>query len=124
MNTFSGALRSFYSNYANFSGRANRPAYWWVALYIAVVSLVLSLLAGSGNDGGSAGYWIFTVILWLFGLFNLIPNLALTVRRLHDTGKGGGWIFIALVPFIGEIWLLILMLLPSQQGPNRFGDMP
>lgn len=69
---------------------------------------------------GSFGYYFWYVLLWLFGVVNFFPSLTLGVRRLHDSGRGGGWILINLVPFIGNIWFLILMLLPSQ-GANRFG---
>lgn len=60
-----------------------------------------------------------------FGSGSVIKEkLAVSVRRLHDIGKGGGWIFISLVPLIGGIWYLVLMLLPSQPGGNRFGSQP
>jgi uncharacterized membrane protein YhaH (DUF805 family) len=43
------------------------------------------------------------------------------VRRLHDSDRSGFWYFIAFVPFIGGIWLLILLCMGSTPGPNRFG---
>jgi hypothetical protein len=46
------------------------------------------------------------------------------VRRLHDSGRSGGWFFIAFVPFIGGLWLLILTLLGGTPGENRFGPDP
>ena len=50
-----------------------------------------------------------------------LVGLSLVVRRLHDQDKSGFWIFIALVPFIGGIWLLVLTLLEGTRGQNRFG---
>ena len=53
----------------------------------------------------------------------LLPGLAVGIRRLHDIGRSGWWILIALVPFIGAIVLLVFALQPSE-GPNRFGERP
>jgi uncharacterized membrane protein YhaH (DUF805 family) len=38
------------------------------------------------------------------------------VRRLRDAGKAWPWIFIALVPIIGAIWLIVLLVMPSVPG--------
>jgi hypothetical protein len=54
----------------------------------------------------------------------LLPSICVAIRRLHDTGRGGGWCFIALIPLVGAIWLLVLMLLPGEPETNRFGDVP
>ena len=54
----------------------------------------------------------------------LLPSICVAIRRLHDTGRGGGWCFIALIPLVGAIWLLVLMLLPGEPEANRFGDVP
>jgi uncharacterized membrane protein YhaH (DUF805 family) len=64
------------------------------------------------------------IILMLYGLATFIPNLAVTVRRLHDQDKSGWWILIALIPIIGGIWLLILYFVEGTRGPNRFGPDP
>jgi uncharacterized membrane protein YhaH (DUF805 family) len=46
------------------------------------------------------------------------------VRRLHDGGRSGWWYFISLVPFIGGIWLLVLLILEGEAGPNEYGPNP
>lgn len=104
-------------NYATFSGRARRKEYWMFFLFVLIgqgVCWLLALLLGK----------IGFILPGLFGLFILIPNLAVIVRRLHDLGKGGGWIFIVLVPVIGQIWFLILMLTAGESNANRFGPDP
>ena len=63
-------------------------------------------------------------ILCIWGLATLIPNLAVLVRRMHDQGKSGWWVFIAFVPIIGGIWLLILLLTDGTPGPNQWGPDP
>ena len=60
----------------------------------------------------------------LFGLFTLIPGLAVGVRRCHDTGRSGWWLLIVLVPCIGPLWLLILLALPSDVYDNQYGPNP
>jgi uncharacterized membrane protein YhaH (DUF805 family) len=64
------------------------------------------------------------LLLCLYSLAVFIPNLAVSVRRLHDSDRSGWWILIAFVPFIGGIWLLVLYLLSGTPGPNRFGPDP
>ena len=63
----------------------------------------------------------FGLLQSLYSLAVLIPSIAVTVRRLHDTGRTGWWILISLIPFIGGLVLLIFMVLDSQQGTNRYG---
>jgi uncharacterized membrane protein YhaH (DUF805 family) len=53
-----------------------------------------------------------------------VPGLAVLVRRLHDVGKSGWMYFIALIPIIGAIWLLVLLFTDSQQGDNNWGANP
>ena len=67
---------------------------------------------------------VSTVILWVHGLGTVLPHLAVIARRLHDTGRSGWWMLVALVPFVGWIPLLIFMLLPSDTGPNEYGRKP
>lgn len=64
------------------------------------------------------------LVLCLYSLAVFIPNLAVSVRRLHDSDRSGWWILIAFVPFIGGIWLLVLYLIGGTPGPNRFGPDP
>jgi uncharacterized membrane protein YhaH (DUF805 family) len=57
----------------------------------------------------------------LVSLGLLLPNLALAVRRLHDTDRSGWWLLIGLIPIVGSLVLLVFYLLPGTQGQNRFG---
>jgi uncharacterized membrane protein YhaH (DUF805 family) len=60
----------------------------------------------------------------LYSLAILIPSLAVTVRRLHDTDRTGWWLLIGMIPLIGAIVLLVFMLLDSQPGDNQYGAHP
>jgi uncharacterized membrane protein YhaH (DUF805 family) len=109
-------------NYTNFSDRARRKEYWMAFLFnviFAFIMIILDHIFGIVITG--VGYGPLYII---YGLALLIPGIAVTIRRLHDTGRSGWWLFIGLVPFIGAIWLLVLLVLDSQQGENKYGSNP
>lgn len=64
----------------------------------------------------------FLVPLYWLGI--IVPSLAVAVRRLHDIGKNGLWLLIALIPFIGAIVLLVFYVTDSQPGDNQYGPNP
>ena len=108
--------------YAVFDGRARRTEYWMFFLLSLVISVVLILIDRLiGTFTYQAG---FGLLQGLYSLAVLIPGLAVTVRRLHDTGRSGWWILIALIPFIGGLVLLVFMVLDSQPGENQYGPNP
>lgn len=115
-------------NYADFQGRARRSEYWLFYLFILIVEVVLISLAGVGGGmsesaPGPLGALAFG-LLGVFALGIIVPSLAVSVRRMHDTNRSGWWVLISLVPFIGAIWYLVLMVLDGTAGPNRFGPDP
>lgn len=109
--------------YTQFRGRASRAVFWQYILVYAVISIVFSLLIDLLSDV-RAVYYILVVLYGLIALALLAPTLAINVRRLHDIGKGGGWIFVNLIPIIGGLWYLILMIKEGEPQSNRFGDRP
>lgn len=102
--------------YAVFSGRALRKEYWMFCLFNFIITFVLSFVEGLAGGPGVLGS--------LYGLAVLIPSLAVSVRRLHDTNRSGWWLLISVVPFIGGIVLLIFMVQDSQPDDNRYGPNP
>lgn len=119
--TINSAVSNFYARYAKFQGRSSVSQYWWVFLFLFIVGAILECFVWM-CEPYSFFFWFWVVLAYAWGLFNIIPGLALAVRRLHDTGRGGGWIFINLIPAIGSIWFIILMILPGQPEQNRFGN--
>lgn len=118
--------------YADFNGRARRSEYWMFALFIFIVCVVLDVLVimMGGGAPGMSGVHTMTplggVLMAIFGLFWLaiiIPTIAVTIRRLHDTDRSGWWILLNFVPFLGIV-VLIFMLLDGTPGPNKFGEDP
>lgn len=108
--------------YADFSGRARRKEYWMFVLFnmiFAIVATILDNVLGIAMEGIGYG-----PLYGLYALAMLIPGLAVAVRRLHDVGKSGWMILIALIPLIGSIWLLVLMVTDSNAGENQYGQNP
>ncbi|PID90464.1 MAG: hypothetical protein CSA97_02770 [Bacteroidetes bacterium] len=116
-----------FRKYFQFSGRARRSEFWYFVLFNALVSFALSYIPW-GEFTIPLPFSFFrlnySLLSALYSLFAFIPSIAVTVRRLHDTGRGGGWIFILLLPLIGAVILLVFMILDSAEGANRFGPNP
>ena len=113
--TFTEAISSGLSNYANFAGRASRSEYWYWVLFQVVVAIVASVVDTVATQG------ILGVIT---GLGLLLPGIAVSVRRLHDIGKSGWNILWGLVPLLGTIYLIYLYVQPSEPGANEYGASP
>jgi uncharacterized membrane protein YhaH (DUF805 family) len=118
VNWYREALRK----YATFEGRARRKEYWFFALFnflALVVLTVVDMAIGTFNEQAEIG---------LFGgiylLAVLIPSIAVTVRRLHDTDRSGWWILLNFIPVVGSIVIMVFAVLDSQPGGNRFGPNP
>lgn len=109
-------------NYIGFKGRARRKEYWMFNLFHIIFLIVATVLDTVFKTNMSPLPYGLIYFGYAFAL--LLPGLAATVRRLHDIGKSGGWIFIALVPIIGSIWLLVLLCTNGEVGENRFGPDP
>ena len=83
--------------YATFTGRASRPEYWWYTLALIVAYVVIGVVESMVGLNQMAGpYGLLSLLLMLA---TLVPSLAVSVRRLHDTNRSGWWLLIALVPY-------------------------
>ena len=109
--------------YAVFSGRARRREYWLWGLMLFVVMFFVAMMEASMGlvtpDTYAAG-----PLTTLLSLATLVPNLAVAIRRLHDTGRSGWWILIGLIPIIGLIVMIVFTVQDSEPGENRFGPNP
>ena len=108
--------------YAVFGGRSRRKEYWYFFLFNILISIVLMIIDGlTGTLSLEAGMGLLGGI---YALAVLIPGIAVTVRRLHDTNHSGWWLLIVLVPLIGAIVMLVFMVKDSQPGENQHGPSP
>ena len=125
--SFGEALKSFWTNYTNFKGRARRSEYWFVQLFLVVVNLAAAVIDLALMDGdvdrfiANGGGGIVGLILILA---TIIPALAVLIRRLHDTGRSGWWALIGLVPIAGAIVLLVFTVEDSSPKANMYGPSP
>ena len=107
--------------YAEFNGRSRRKEYWMFVLFNLIISIVLASterVLGIGSEYGTG----FLSAIYSLGI--LIPSIAVGVRRLHDIGKSGWWLLIALIPVIGWIWLIVLLATDGLPGSNEYGTNP
>ncbi len=107
--------------YAVFSGRARRKEYWYFFLFNIIISFVLGFIESLVGIAAGSDYSVLGII---YGLAVLLPSIGVSIRRLHDTGRSGWWLFIGLIPLIGAIILLIYMVSDSQAGTNQYGPSP
>jgi len=115
MNAFDYYLNAW-KNYAEFNGRARRSEYWFYVLFNILAMFTTLIL-----DGFLIGLPIFT---FSYAVASIIPSIAVLVRRLHDTNKSGWWYFIAFVPFVGSIVLLVFLFSEGDRGVNEYGIDP
>lgn len=118
--------KAIVDNYVNFSGRASRSEYWYFVLLNFIISMVFNIITFVlASNGVSDGLTVVQVLSWLVSLALFLPGLGVSVRRLHDIGKSGWWLFIILIPCcIGLIWLVILMCKGSEMNENEYGPVP
>lgn len=108
--TFLKSIKTCFYKYVDFNGRASRAEFWWWVLFTCLVSICLDV----------TGSWIIS----LLNVAIMLPSLAVMSRRLHDIGKGAGYMFIGLIPLVGQILLIIWCCEIGELHPNRFGPNP
>ena len=112
------AVQTVLAKYVRFQGRASRPEYWYWILFYIVLSIIASMLDRAVFNT-SYGSWFSAIV----GLGLLLPSLAVTVRRLHDTSRSGWWILLGLIPVVGGI-ILIVFYVQDSHGDNKYGPSP
>ena len=102
--------KAMWQNYANFKDRTSVRGYWMAYLFNFLAALIISIIVG-----------IIPQLAFLSAIYSLavlVPGLAISVRRLNDTGRHWGWLFISLIPLVGSIILIVYLCQPTtnQQG--------
>ena len=131
------AYKKFWTHYADFEGKSTRSDYWWSVLCNALITLPFGIIAfgsimtaifsaiqqaayyegGSGFDpsvfiAGLGSTFFILILLSLFGIATLVPNLAIIVRRLRDAGYHWAFIFLYVGPML-LMWVPILNILAA-----------
>jgi uncharacterized membrane protein YhaH (DUF805 family) len=139
--------------YSDFSGRAPRAEYWYYVLAIIIAFAVIKIIESIVGIGGMVlgVYGPLTILLWLA---TIVPSLAVSIRRLHDTDRSGWWLLLPIVAYciafalggrdlmsgqitelgiagiflligvVGWIVLFIFYVLSGTPGDNRYGPNP
>lgn len=106
---FVDAIKSGFSNYVGFRGRASRSEYWYWVLFVVLGAIGLAVISLDVSN------------IFVLGVF--LPYVAMSTRRLHDIGKSGWWQLLGFIPLIGSLVLLYWAVQPSE-GDNAFGAPP
>jgi len=121
--SFGDAIKSFFTKYVTFSGRARRSEYWYSVLFTTLVSTAIMIIwPGSVDYIGEIEIQRASAISDLWSLAIFLPSLAITWRRLHDIGRKGTYFFFILIPIVGIIMLIIQLAKDSQAGANAYGE--
>jgi uncharacterized membrane protein YhaH (DUF805 family) len=115
-------LDAFKYNYADFGGRARRTEYWMFMLFHALIIFFLAFLSGMMVEAEWMNIPIFLLVIYI--LMSFLPALAITIRRLHDTGKSGWFYILTFIPYVGGIILLIFRVQDSESRSNNWGPNP
>lgn len=108
-------LEVLQKKYAEFNGRARRKEFWMFVLINICISIAVGIVAAIIH---------LRALHVLYSLAVLVPCLAVSVRRLHDTNRSGWWLLLALIPLIGAIVLIVFYAQDSDPGENQFGPNP
>jgi len=108
-------LQAVLKKYADFGGRARREEFWMFVAVNIGIGIAVGVVAVIIH------FWFLSTI---YSLALLIPSLAVSVRRLHDTDRSGWWLLIGLVPLIGLIVLIIFYVQDGSAGDNKYGPSP
>lgn len=122
MNYFLDVIKN---HYVDFKGRARRKEYWMYTLFNFLAILIFyALFFVAAYSQQQTLMYIISGILWLYCLGLILPSLGVAIRRLHDIGKSGWWLFVSLIPAVGGIILLVFSCTDSVPGNNEYGPNP
>ena len=121
--------------YFKFEGRSRRSEFWYFKLTTSLINFVYLLIAKiilaiaydktepeEIEEIDLADSIPLLVIGIILGAIFIIPNITVSVRRLHDVGKSGYYYFLNLIPLIGTLILLYYYLQDSYPDKNEYGD--
>ena len=115
---FFEAVRSVFSKYFDFSGRALRSEYWYFMLFSILIGFATGIIDLIFSY--SVGYGPISLIVSVVVFF---PSISVAARRLHDSGRTGWWQLLPLT-VIGIPVLLYWFIKKGDQSENRYGMPP
>lgn len=120
--SFTDAVRQVFNKYVTFKGRARRSEYWWFVLFYCLVLIAAAVL--DNLFGITFEHAFYGAIYCIAALVLCLPNLTVTVRRMHDINKSGWNILWGIIPLIGSILLIVWCCQDSDLEANKYGPSP
>ena len=117
-----GSYFSCLGKYATFRGRSRRREYWGYTIVNAIILGIMTYFYLTAKTDTSQS--LSTAVLIIYVLITLSPTLAATVRRWHDIGRTGKWLWLNLVPGVGTVVTLGFMLCAGEDVTNEYGRNP
>ena len=113
--TMFNAVKTCFSKYVKFEGKASRSEYWYFWLFsfcIETIPIILAFIIDKDVISLS-----LLAVSFLYCIVSFLPMLSAAIRRLHDVGKSGAYFFVSFIPFVGG---LILLYFLCQKGNENF----
>ena len=126
------AVVSAFKKYVTFKGRASRSEFWWFILFSFLCMIASAVVGGLIDPGtvatesgtGSVSVEVNSPVIGIVMLLFILPQITVTVRRLHDIGRSGWAYFVAVIPLVGAILLFIWRIKKGTDGENKYGADP
>ena len=99
--------------YAVFGGRAGRKEYWQFFLINTIIALLIALLEIQFGSSGAVSI--------VYSALMLVPSVAVSMRRLHDTDRSGWWMLLNFLPLLGIVVLIFFFSQAGTEGVNKYG---
>lgn len=88
---------------------------------LVILARFAAFIGADSIDDGIGLLFSYGWVIYYFA--TIIPTLAITTRRLHDSNHSGWWIFINIVPIIGPFVIFVFTCLSSVDENNQYGDV-
>ena len=122
MNFFE-SIKSCFIRYTDFSGRSMRSEYWNFFVFVSILYIVAEYLDVKIAGVPYLDYYGFGTLIIILTIVTIVPETAVSIRRLHDINKSAWWLLLALT-VIGIIPLIYWVCKKSDEKENRFGKNP
>jgi uncharacterized membrane protein YhaH (DUF805 family) len=109
------AFKECWTKYATFTGRASRSEFWYWMFQSSIINFIAGVVSTSASHGS---FWAYMLLVSVLAL--IIPTLAVTIRRLHDVGLSGWFLWITLIPAIGIVTLIIFLSVKGKKTMNAY----
>ena len=132
---FFEAIKLGFKKYVNFRDRSRRSEYWFFILFNGIIfSLLIILMISTLKEvkGSTYSYYykyyevhpLVNALEIIYFLIMFLPIICIQIRRLHDIGKSGFFLFLHFIPLVGSIILLVFFCEDSEPGQNLYGPSP